>query len=305
MKQFFEQYGGVALGILALLVLIAMITPVGNLVKTSLQGTVHKFSSSINSQTDNITESMNSAFKNANSIYSTGSRVVIEGKHYIVIEQMDLNSYKVMETVNAFESRWNQNMSDGNMYDGSHIDNYLENTYYNSLPDNIKNAIVDTQITQEARIIGGRNSLWSWTSMTDEDGTWNGWWINVGTSSNPIWKRHYQVEPVSGQAGAFKLSQFVVAETRNSIVRKVYLPSVEEINKIVNLDDEKAVYDFFKSTEESTFWTRDVIKNQDTPLFLWIDSRSVDYPVTSGVTRIKGIRPVYTLDFSLLDVTLE
>lgn len=52
MKQFFEQYGGVALGILALLVLIAMITPVGNIIKTSLQGTAHKFSSSINSQVD-------------------------------------------------------------------------------------------------------------------------------------------------------------------------------------------------------------------------------------------------------------
>ena len=52
MKQFFENYGAVALGILALLVLIAMITPVGNIIKTSLQGTVHKFSSSINSQVD-------------------------------------------------------------------------------------------------------------------------------------------------------------------------------------------------------------------------------------------------------------
>ena len=53
MKQFFEEYGGVALGILALLVLIAMITPVGNIIKTSLQGTVTKFSSSINGQVDN------------------------------------------------------------------------------------------------------------------------------------------------------------------------------------------------------------------------------------------------------------
>ena len=50
MKNFFEQYGGVALGILAILVLIAMITPVGNIIKTSLQGTVTKFSGSMNSQ---------------------------------------------------------------------------------------------------------------------------------------------------------------------------------------------------------------------------------------------------------------
>lgn len=50
MKKFFEQYGGVALGILALLVLIAMITPVGNIIKTSLQGTVNKFSGSMHEQ---------------------------------------------------------------------------------------------------------------------------------------------------------------------------------------------------------------------------------------------------------------
>lgn len=56
MKQFFEQYGGVALGILALLVLIAMITPVGNIIKTSLQGTAETFSTQIGAQTDTALE---------------------------------------------------------------------------------------------------------------------------------------------------------------------------------------------------------------------------------------------------------
>ena len=65
MKQFFEQYGGVALGILALLVLIAMITPVGNIIKTSLQGTVQTFSTKMDGQVDTMTESMNAAFTNA------------------------------------------------------------------------------------------------------------------------------------------------------------------------------------------------------------------------------------------------
>ena len=58
MRKFFQEYGSVALGILALLVLIAMITPVGNLVKTSLQGTVHKFSTSIDSQTETMVNDM-------------------------------------------------------------------------------------------------------------------------------------------------------------------------------------------------------------------------------------------------------
>lgn len=61
MKQFFEQYGAVALGILALIVLIAMITPVGNIIKTSLQGTSHKFATSMNGQLDAAMESSNKA----------------------------------------------------------------------------------------------------------------------------------------------------------------------------------------------------------------------------------------------------
>ena len=65
MKQFFEHYGGVALGILALLVLIAMITPVGNITKTSLQGTVKKFSGSMNSQMDDAMNATASAQNSA------------------------------------------------------------------------------------------------------------------------------------------------------------------------------------------------------------------------------------------------
>lgn len=65
MKQFFESYGGVALGILALLVLIAMITPVGNIIKTSLQGTTNKFASSMNGQLDDAMVATAEAQKNA------------------------------------------------------------------------------------------------------------------------------------------------------------------------------------------------------------------------------------------------
>lgn len=66
MKQFFEEYGGVALGILALLVLIAMITPVGNIIKTSLQGIVNKFSTSMNNQLEAAMSATANAQTNAN-----------------------------------------------------------------------------------------------------------------------------------------------------------------------------------------------------------------------------------------------
>lgn len=44
MKQFFEEYGGVALGILAVLVLIAMVSPIGTVIKNSLTGVTNSFS---------------------------------------------------------------------------------------------------------------------------------------------------------------------------------------------------------------------------------------------------------------------
>ena len=87
MKQFFESYGAVALGILALLVLIAMITPVGNIVKTSLQGTAHKFSSSINSQTDAMTSDMEKMLENSMYVSEYAKEVLSKQRLYDVGEQ--------------------------------------------------------------------------------------------------------------------------------------------------------------------------------------------------------------------------
>lgn len=111
MKQFFEQYGAVVLGILALLVLIAMITPVGNLVKTSLQGTVQTFSTSINSQTDTMTSDMEKAFAQTsqqtyldengvlrNGIYE--GNLYIDGIKYENLSQIKPNFYDSNGTFN-------------------------------------------------------------------------------------------------------------------------------------------------------------------------------------------------------------
>ena len=79
MRQFFEQYGVVALGILALIVLIAMITPVGNIIKTSLQGTAQTFSTKMDNQVDTMTDSMAKAFDSATEyVY-----IADDGKAYI------------------------------------------------------------------------------------------------------------------------------------------------------------------------------------------------------------------------------
>ena len=89
MKQFFEQYGGVALGILALLVLIAMITPVGNIIKTSLQGTVQTFSTKIDGQTDTMTEQMNKAFENAVTYKGTMGDLLTDAQYNYLKDHFD------------------------------------------------------------------------------------------------------------------------------------------------------------------------------------------------------------------------
>lgn len=66
MKKFFETYGGIALGTLAILVLVAMVTPVGNIIKTGLQGTVSKFYISMKGQVDTAMVGAKEAQNSAN-----------------------------------------------------------------------------------------------------------------------------------------------------------------------------------------------------------------------------------------------
>lgn len=99
MKRFFEQYGGVALGILALLVLIAMITPVGNIIKTSLQETVQKFSSSISTQTDERIEAFNEIVLSAQNYKGTVGNALTENQYNAVIAEnqyFDSDNYIIL-----------------------------------------------------------------------------------------------------------------------------------------------------------------------------------------------------------------
>ena len=162
MKQFFESYGGVALGILALLVLIAMITPVGNIIKTSLQGTAHKFSTSINSQTDDAFDAMQKIQESATDLLSIGSIIRINDldmNHDGIDDTFRLFSYdgdvaKVLSmeaynkvTMNSFDVTTFSNGVDGFKYAGSKIDTEAIE-YYNNLPQVIKNAIIAENLTQ-------------------------------------------------------------------------------------------------------------------------------------------------------------
>lgn len=90
--------------------------------------------------------------------YSAGDTLDIEGTKYVVLEQKENNQALVMTASSigerAFQWNYDKNTSsrhDGqnaNTYEGSTIDNYLENEWYNNLSSTMKAAIQTTSIKQ-------------------------------------------------------------------------------------------------------------------------------------------------------------
>lgn len=91
-------------------------------------------------------------------VYSAGTTLNIEGSQYIVIEQKDNDKYLVIrkESIGSkkFQSTYDRSTglrSDGenaSTYEGSEIDNYIENEWYNGLSSTMKMAIQATNIKQ-------------------------------------------------------------------------------------------------------------------------------------------------------------
>lgn len=84
--------------------------------------------------------------------YSAGDTLDIEGTKYVVLEERENNQALVMTTSSIgkkeFQSRHRADDQNQNTYEGSEIDNYLENDWYNSLSSTIKSSIQSTSIKQ-------------------------------------------------------------------------------------------------------------------------------------------------------------
>ena len=93
--------------------------------------------------------------------------------------------------------------------------------------------------------------------------------------------------------------------TYNTISRHVFLPSVEEVSNLVDLNNANKVYNFLKGTNNSVnhMWFRD--SNSSSPrhaLDLNYISRSMsNYYV--AITWI-GVRPAFTVDLSTVSASV-
>lgn len=84
--------------------------------------------------------------------YSAGDTLDIEGTKYLVLEEQENNQALVMTASSIgnkkFQSTARADGQNMNTYEGSDIDNYLENDWYNSLSSTMKAAIQTTSIKQ-------------------------------------------------------------------------------------------------------------------------------------------------------------
>ena len=84
--------------------------------------------------------------------YSAGDTLDIEGTEYVVLEERENNQALIMTASSIgnknFQSSARSDGQNQNTYEGSEIDNYLENNWYNSLSSTMKAAIQPTSIKQ-------------------------------------------------------------------------------------------------------------------------------------------------------------
>ena len=270
--------------------------------------------------------------------YSAGTVLNIEGSDYIVMGQTEDGNYRLISGTSIGNMQYQPNQdSNGNYYDvgkynendlpetrydeqnsnvyeDSYIDKYLESTYYNSLPEKLKKAIVATQIKQASYTNTDMNSKWRLlskdTNPVSPDGTSN-WFYNEGTSENPKYVRYDKVTTPDGDGGVYPLKYWTKKEkgygeqAYNEITRHVYLPSVEEINNLVDLNNANKTYAFLKGTNNSLnhMWLRDAssISSRDA-MILYYDHLSLGNNFVTDPWF--GVRPAFVVDLSKIDYTV-
>ena len=262
--------------------------------------------------------------------YATGTVLEIEGMKFIVMSQTDDDTYMLIDGESLGNIQYQPNVdSDGNYkvgtyetpdekrpdgqysntYEGSYIDNYLENTWYKQLPEKLQKAIQATDIKQASYRDFASNPKWRW--FDPNGGSNNDWYYNEGTTENPKWVRYDKANFPDDEQGAYPLNCWKQSEkgynntTYNTISRHVFLPSVEEVSNLVDLNNANKVYNFLKGTNNSVnyMWFRD--SNSSSPLYaiyLSCNIRSMNNCYVTNPWR--GVRPAFTVDLSTVSVSV-
>lgn len=262
--------------------------------------------------------------------YSTGTVLNIEGSDYIVMGQTEDGNYRLISGTNIGDMQYQPNVdSDGNYkvgtyeipdekrpdgqnsnnYEGSYIDNYLENTWYKQLPDKLQKAIQATDIKQASYRYFASNPKWRW--FDPNGGSNNNWYYNEGTTENPKWVIYTKGNVPDDAQGAYPLNCWKYSEkgynntAYNTISRHVFLPSVEEVSNLVDLNNANKVYNFLKGTNDSLYnmWLRDSYTSlpRHAMRLIYYNCSLDNYDVTNPWI---DVRPAFVIDLSKVDYTV-
>lgn len=262
--------------------------------------------------------------------YATGTVLEIEGMKFIVMAQTDDDTYMLIDGESLGNIQYQPNVdSDGNYkvgtyetpnekrpdgqysntYEGSYIDNYLENTWYKQLPEKLQKAILATDIKQAAYNNTSSNPKWRY--FDPNGGSSYDWYYNEGTTENPKWVIWYKANIPDDAQGAYPLNCWKYSEkgynntTYNTISRHVFLPSVEEVSNLVDLNNANKVYNFLKGTNNSVnhMWFRDSYSSSPrNAMYLVCSIRSMHSYYVANTWL--GVRPAFTVDLSTVSVSV-
>lgn len=183
----------------------------------------------------------------------------IEGTKYVVLEERENNQALVMTASSignkVFQSKSRSDGQNYSTYEGSEIDNYLENNWYNSLSSTMKAAIQTTSIKQVSYVKDG--------------------------------------DPDSKQETG------IHGQVYNTIVRHAFLPSVDEIGKVVDLKNSDKVKAFLNGT---SIWTRDSFQSGTATVNILNANRNSLNGCIS--LQANNVRPAFVIDLSQVNYSV-
>lgn len=144
MKGFIEEYGKIIVVIILTLLMLGFgQTGLAKPLQNSLLKSTGMITNAHN-KFDEVTKGLETV--------TPGAIIDIEGTKYVVLEERENNQALVMRARSigdkVFQSTDRSDGQNKNTYEGSEIDNYLENDWYNSLSSTMKAAIQTTNIKQ-------------------------------------------------------------------------------------------------------------------------------------------------------------
>lgn len=180
----------------------------------------------------------------------------IEGTKYVVLEERENNQALVMTADSIGKRAFHPGDRDDQLsiYEGSRIDNYLENEWYNGLSSTMKMAVQTSDIKQSSY-----------------------------SNNSPDSKQE------TGPDG----------QLYNTISRHVYLPSVSEIEKVVDLKNPDKVKMFLNGID---IWTRDSYQGSaDSVEYLTAYIGSL---YNQGARSKLDVRPAFVIDLSQVNYSV-